>query len=448
MGFTLNRRSLLHVGLGLTGGLALLRAPSVLAAPASTPGTTPPAEEPQRPWYELRLLEDDPVMQNQLLHFLAATYSAQADIGEVLDTATRIDVSDDWSWPTEWVSTADRLRGMAEASLARHHKTSAGHAYLRAANYYRAALIHHPEPSHPSVLQTGRRAVDAYNKALVLLKLPGTPVRIPYENTTLPGYLFRARGTRGPAPLLIFQQGRDAWPEESKYVVDAALERGYHCLLVHAPGQGMAIREQNLPFRPDWEKVITPVVDFAVRISGVDSRRIALLGWSMGGALVPRAAAFERRIKLLIPNPGVLDWGQSQFDNFNSYFPELMALLDTDPAAFDAGMYQLMTQVFLYRWYMRDAMHKHGASSPSDLMFKLRTFTNRPVVERIRCRTLVMDGTAEAYSGGQGKLLFDALTCPKDYLLFTEEDTGLLHCQEAAQAVANHRMFDWFDEYI
>lgn len=59
-----------------------------------------------------------------------------------------------------------------------------------------------------------------------------------------------------------------------------------------------------------------------------------------------------------------------------------------------------------------------------------------------------MEGTAEAYSGAQAKQLYDALTCPKDYLLFAEEDTGLLHCQEAAQAVANHRMFDWLDEYI
>ena len=447
MSHTLNRRSLLRAGLGITGGLALLRAAPAGASPVRRGAGAPASEAPERPWWELGLMSD-PVMENQLLHFLAATYSAQADIGEVLDTAHRIVPGDDWSWPTEWVSTADRLRGMADASLTRNRRHSAGQALLRAANYYRAALIHHPDPSHPSVLETGRKAVVAYEQALVLLRIPATPVRIPYEGTTLPGYFFRSPHARGHAPLFVFHQGRDAWPEESKYVIDAALERGYHCLIVHAPGQGMAVREQHLAFRPDWEKVITPIIDFAVRIAGVDSRRIALGGWSMGGALVPRAAAFERRIKLLIPNPGVLDWGQSMFDQFNALFPELMPLLDTDPAAFDAAMAELMGQVFLYRWYMRDSMSKHGASSPSDLMFKLREFTNVPVAHRIRCRTLVMDGTEEAYSSGQARQLFDALTCPKDYLLFTEEDTGLLHCQEAAQAVANHRMFDWVDEYL
>ena len=446
MGISMDRRSLIQASLGLTGGLALLRGTPAVAAPRPSATNASAAEEP-RPWYELGLMSD-PIMDSQLLHFLAATYSAQADIGEVLDTAHRIVPGDDWSWPREWVRTAYRIRAMGDASLARRHALSAGNAYLRAANYYRAALIHHPEPADPSVLATGRKAVDAYDKALALLKLPAVAVRIPYEGTTLPGYFFRAPNARSSAPLLIFQQGRDAWPEESKYVMDAALARGYHCLIVHAPGQGMAIREQGLPFRPDWEQVIRPVVDFATCIAGVDSRRIALLGWSMGGALVPRAAAFERRIKLLIPNPGVLNWGQCSFEQFNTYFPDLMPLLDSDPQAFDAGMAELMAQVFLFRWYMKDSMNKHGASSPSDLLFKLREFNNESVVHRIRCRTLVMDGTAEAFSQGQAQLLFDALSCPKDYMLFTQEDTGLLHCQEGAQAVANHRMFDWLDEYI
>ncbi|WP_394841211.1 alpha/beta fold hydrolase [Pendulispora brunnea] len=444
MNSALRRRSFLHGALGLGGALSLLRAPNAHAlgmAPA------PSAASEARPWYELGSLSD-PIMNSQLLHFLAATYSAQADIGEVLDTATRIRVEDEWSWPNEWVRTADRIHAMAEQSVAKRRWISSGNAYLRAANYYRAALIHHPEPTHPSVLETGRKAVAAYDKAIFLLRIPAHPVRIPYEKSTLPGYFFRSPNAWSKAPLLIFTQGRDAWPEESKYIIDGALERGYHCLIVHAPGQGMALREHGLPFRPDWEKVVTPVVNFATRIAGVDTRRMALLGWSMGGALVPRAAAFEKRIKLLIPNPGVMDWGKAHFDQFNQNFPDIMALLDRDPAAFDAAMAQLMEQVFLYRWYMKDAMFKHGATSPSDLLFKLREFTNEPVVQRITARTLVMDGTGESFTPGQAKLLFDALTCPKDYMLFNAEDTGLLHCQEAAQAVANHRMFDWFDEYI
>jgi hypothetical protein len=446
---TMGRRGLLR-GLGAVSGAALVgstvaRAQS-LPSPVDAP-SLPATTGATKPWYELGFL-NDAVMENQLLHYLACVYSQQADVGEVLDTARRIDIADKYSWPKQWVATASRIRGMGDASLARGLDISAGHAYLRAANYFRAALIHHPDPNDAEVLTIGQNAVASFESAISLLDLPARAVRIPYEGTTLPGYFWRSARARGDAPVLIFFQGRDAWPEESKYLIDGALERGYHALTFHGPGQGMAVREQNLPFRYDWERVVSPVVDFALRISGVDCKRIMLMGSSMGGALSPRAAAFEHRIRVLIANPGVLSWNHAMLSQFQQLFPDALELLASDPAAFDQLIYELMTTVPLYDWYMRDSMNKHGAASPSALLKELEAFDNTSVVHQIRCRTLVMDGTAESYSVGQGKQLYDALSCPKEYLLFDETDTGLLHCQEAAQAVANHRMFDWVDEQL
>jgi hypothetical protein len=37
-----------------------------------------------------------------------------------------------------------------------------------------------------------------------------------------------------------------------------AVRRGYNCLTFDGPGQGAPLREQKLPFRYDWEKVVTP----------------------------------------------------------------------------------------------------------------------------------------------------------------------------------------------
>lgn len=76
-----------------------------------------------------------------------------------------------------------------------------------------------------------------------------------------------------------------------------AAKRGYVCLIFEGPGQGEMIVKQELPFRPDWEKVVTPVVDFAVKLPGVDANRLAIIGFSMGGMLVPRALTFEKSIK-------------------------------------------------------------------------------------------------------------------------------------------------------
>lgn len=413
--------------------------------------TTAPvtAAEPnaRRPWYDLGLALD-PVSNSQLLHPLGCAYGGQADIGEVLDTGSRIDFTDEWSWPCTWCETARRIESMARASVAKGRQISAGKAYLRAATYYRAALLHHPDPKDPSNLETAIKAAAAYDRAVEALHLPAQAVRVPYDGHVLPGYFFRSPHARGDAPLLIFQQGRDAWPESGKHLQDDALERGYHFLFVHSPGQGLALRQSGLPFRPDWEKVVQPIVDTAIRIAGVDRRRIALLGWSMGGALVPRAAAFEKRLRLVIANPGVLDWGQASRAQYERYFPDLLPLLDRDPARFDLEMGRLMAAQPLIRWYVNDAMAKHGAGSPSRLLLDMARYTNVPVVDRIEARTLVMDGTAESFTVGQARALFDALKCPKDYMLFDKQDTGLLHCQEGASAVSNHRLFDWIDEYI
>jgi alpha-beta hydrolase superfamily lysophospholipase len=71
---------------------------------------------------------------------------------------------------------------------------------------------------------------------------------------------------------------------------------------------GRALHREGLVFRPDWEKVVMPVVDFALKQPGVDPKRIALMGVSMGGYLAPRATAFEKRIAALIANDGIYDF--------------------------------------------------------------------------------------------------------------------------------------------
>jgi cephalosporin-C deacetylase-like acetyl esterase len=45
------------------------------------------------------------------------------------------------------------------------------------------------------------------------------------------------------------------------------------------------LRQREVPLRPDWEAVVTPVVDFAVGIPEVDQKRMVLIGRSFGGYL-------------------------------------------------------------------------------------------------------------------------------------------------------------------
>lgn len=62
--------------------------------------------------------------------------------------------------------------------------------------------------------------------------------------------------------------------------------------------------------RPDWEVVLRAVVDAALAQPEVDGDRIAVMGWSFGGWLAPRATAGEPRVAALVADPG--QWDQAE----------------------------------------------------------------------------------------------------------------------------------------
>jgi esterase/lipase len=399
----------------------------------------------KKPWYDLGMMSD-PILDQSLLFYLAMTWSGQADVGECLETASRVNSADPDSWAEEWTKTADKLLAAAEAAEKQNHKVSAGQAYLRAATYYSAALHRCNNPKAEMVKDNTLAASVYFQKALKLLDIPAERVQISYSNTTLPGYFFRSPKAKGKAPVLVVHQGRDGWAMHCKYIADAAISRGYHCLLIDGPGQGEALRLQGLPFRHDWENVITPVLDYLVKRKDIDPNRIGLMGLSMGGALAPRAAAFEDRIKVCVANPGVLSWN-GIIDGFLAQIePSLPDLWKTDPEGFNSLIASISSQVSLVDWGIRDMMWKHGVQTPAELMVQMQEYSNKDIVSRIICRMLVMDGAADEYS--QGRDLYEALAGPKEYMFFEAVDAALQHCQVGAQASSSARLFDWLDKNL
>jgi alpha-beta hydrolase superfamily lysophospholipase len=163
------------------------------------------------------------------------------------------------------------------------------------------------------------------------------PIQIPYEKTTLPGYFFKVDDysttedeNEKQRPIVVVHGGFDSTLEELYFSAAApALERGYNCLAFEGPGQGGVICNQKTPFRFDWEKVVTPVIDFLLNNKEeycVDTQRIALMGISMGGYLAARAVAFEHRLSACILYNGVYDGKEALESSFPS--PLLKAIDD------------------------------------------------------------------------------------------------------------------------
>jgi alpha-beta hydrolase superfamily lysophospholipase len=438
------RQALGGAGLFLGGALAAVGAQRAFnGAPKEVPGIKARSDA----WYDLRFTGDG-LMDNQLLWFLGHATTGMSDIGECLETAKRIQAGEEKSWFDAWLQTAERVHRFADVAQSKGHAVSAGETYMRAANYYRAATMHYTDRSDPRLFEATRRASATFEKANTLLGYPAEPVEIPYEGTFLPGYFIRSPHAKPSAPVLVMHQGLHAWPEETRWVYDGAFKRGYHALIFHGPGQGRALREKGLVFRPDWERAVSPVIDVAERLAGVDPKRILLMGLSFGGALAPRAAAFDRRIALCIANPGVLSWWEAMTSHFERFAPGVISLLRSQPELFDKAIHRLASGWPTAAYWLRDVQWKHGAQTPSQIFQKLSEFDNTPIIDRISCPVLIMEGTAEDATPGQSRKLHDALKGPKHLMVFTEEDAAPLHCQAGAGALAAQRLFDWLDENV
>src|SRR6266542_2579608 len=139
-------------------------------------------------------------------------------------------------------------------------------------------------PVDPRVIKAYEKQTDSFQKAAALFEQPIEILRIPYENTTLPGYFIKADASNTTRKTLLCTGGYDGTCEELFFsIASGALERGYNVLIFDGPGQGGALVIQKLPMRPDWENVVTPVVDCLLKRSDVDSARIALYGGSFRG---------------------------------------------------------------------------------------------------------------------------------------------------------------------
>ncbi|MCG2740799.1 MAG: prolyl oligopeptidase family serine peptidase [Syntrophaceae bacterium] len=397
--------------------------------------------------FAMELVFKDSQYSFQTLRALGYAVSGGADIGEVLKTAYAIKEGDDESWYREWMKTAEQRGKAGDDFLARGRKISARQEFFNASNYYRTAeFFLHTNPEDPRIVSVWKKGRDSFLKAAKLADHPILPVEIPFEGKTLPGYLCLVDRSGTKRPLLIVHSGFDGTGEEIYFeTAYFAVKRGYNVLLFEGPGQGGVIRVQKLPFRPNWETVVTPVVDYAITRKEVDAKSIALMGISFGGYLAPRAAAFEKRIKACIANGGVYDFHMTA-----RLKPEDEISLDTQKGAeeIDKAIYAKMKSDPSFRWAMANGMFTFHAKSPSEWLKMTRSYTMKAVAAKISCPILIVDSEADRDMPGQARMLFEALKPPKDFMLFTIEEGAEEHCQMGAILISNARILDWLDDIM
>lgn len=221
----------------------------------------------------------DAMFEMQWLRAAGHSAAGGADLGECLAVANTIRERDLESWRGGWTALAERVEAEGKSSLARGHTHSAHTAFLRACNYFRSSYVFEiGSRGGPRLIDAYRRQRTLFAKALAARPRWGETIAIPHGVRSLHGYFFQAAGA-SPRPTLISIGGYDSTAEEVYfYSGAAALARGYNVVTFDGPGQGKSLIEDGLKFRPDWETVLTAVLDYLR--TGRRSIRPASLCWA------------------------------------------------------------------------------------------------------------------------------------------------------------------------
>ncbi|WP_019121751.1 alpha/beta hydrolase family protein [Brevibacillus massiliensis] len=394
----------------------------------------------------MKLYYQDQAFSFELLR--AASYAGYqgAEIGECLATAARIKEGDFEGWFVEWEKTAKRVEKMGEDCLQRGHRISAREAFLRSHNYYRTAEFF-LSPKDPKRNESYKKSVSTFQKAMELMDFHVEKVNIPYENTSLPGYFYRAADSDSSTverPALIGIGGFDSTVEELYFCVAApAIKRGYNCLIFDGPGQGAPLRLQNMTKRVDFEVPVSAAVDYLETRTDVDKEKIALIGMSMGGYYAPRAAAFEKRIKACIAYDVFYDlWEATVQRNPMLKQLEVLSAEEIEQVLKKAG--QANSNL---RWAIANSMWVFGLDKASKIPETLQQYSLKGIAQNISCPVLILAGESDHFVPlEQVDQFANELTCEKTIRIFTAEEGAEEHCQEGNHSLFHQVAFDWLDE--
>jgi dienelactone hydrolase len=262
------------------------------------------------------------------------------------------------SWHREWSEAAKKNEEWAAGFEQENRKVTAHEFYLRAADFYRRAVVYMPETDE-RMLPTFKKLEENFEKAWSLVPAPFEHVQIPYEGHLLPALFWPGRGKPGTQLPVVYNYGgadgillRGEDGGAGQYV-----RRGMSFVDVDGPGHGGTLRYKKLYAPPDSERVAKAVIDYLVTRSDVDPERIGLHGSSMGGYSGPRCATVEKRIKAVAVWSGAYHLVDDIFDNY----PPIQDRL---------------------RWLM-------GARDLKDAREKIKEFTLVDRADKIECPLLV-----------------------------------------------------------
>lgn len=338
-------------------------------------------------------------------------------------------VGDVETWVSGWTDLGGRVAAIARRQEDEGKRISAGESYQRASLYYQIAerlLPRDSDEDRRSALFTEAQNLFACF-ARLRQPVPISVVDIPYEDTSLLGYLIPAFGP-GPHPCVVFLGGLEAAAEWMTARMLGIATRGVSCLVVDGPGYGSAIRFKNLRTRYDYEVVASAAVDYLETLNGIDSARLGVLGISLGGYYATRSAAKEKRFKAGIAWGAIWDYGAVLERRTQAQWDSNMPV---------AGPKGYAPWIF-------------GVDTLEEAAVAARSFRLEGIAEEVECPYLIIHGSEDKQVYLEdAQALFDALGSEdKELRVIRAEEGGVEHCQWDNSIIAQQLIFDFFAEKL
>jgi dipeptidyl aminopeptidase/acylaminoacyl peptidase len=343
-------------------------------------------------------------------------FAAGGQLGDIALILPRLQskVGDDDLWFQQWTWLAHVLEERAEGGS---DETASEDLFL--ASLYHTIGEHFVSPADPRRLESYHEVLRTFEAARAKAPFTVERVEVPFEGSSLPAYFMPAAGA-GPKPTLIFICGLDTTKE--LWFLRARQQftlRGFNCLFIDTPGIGEALRLRKFYTRFDYEVPVGAAVDYLVTRPDVDAARVGIVGSSLGGYYISRAAAYERRIKAAVAWGAIYDYG--------AIWRQRLA----GKGSSAAPTFQLM---FIT-----------GTDTIEEAVRRVENFSIRMYADKLECPFLIVHGSDDRQiPESDATAMFNAIASnDKELKIFSGEDGGSAHTQFDNHLPAVHYVADW-----
>jgi len=421
-----------------------------------------------------------PTFNDEALFAMGSASSHAAEVGEVLAIASLINQRT--GNPANPAAAAfdayydvfgdyhQQLAKQAKQAAEGGHDITAQNRYMRASMYAAQQLFFVLGTTNGArELEIFKSSQDHWIKAIENFDPKPTRFAVESKFGMIPGTFFPSPKGSGPRPTVIISEGSDGQNVETmQFGVTAGLARGYNVVLFEGPGQMSLLFQRNIPFTPDWQDVVGPVLEWTKQRSDVG--KVGLIGISFGGMLCIRPGAKLRDLDALVLEPGAYDFTTMWTDQ------ESMAVVKETyraPKPDKDGAKQGLNEGFLQAWssmprsqqfeiykrgeifspqVQREARAGKPVSDYYGLLETMLPFKYGADLRAMTTPTMVCANEGDEFFGEQPDKAFSMLTRlnknQKRLVHLTASQGASLHDQPVGPQVAEEIVFDWLDDLL